>query len=185
MLTAKLESLTKSNQKKDTQICDLKSYIDYVHSKYPKVFEGEKAQYASFLASLQQANHSTSTGSLNSLNSMLSHSSSLFQQPSSLVGPNSPPDNGEQSSTNGKFKKRTSWLRSSFSRAFSRKLTQANANNQHTTAVFNSPEADLSGKNNRSCFLSDVEENGDADSVNKSINSSTFKYSLGHDLGNY
>ncbi|CAF0722042.1 unnamed protein product [Brachionus calyciflorus] len=108
-ISLKLQNETKNSQRKDTLINELKAYIDYIQNKYPKVFENEKAPKTIVL------NRQNSNESLNSLNSMFSQRS--YQSSSSAH-----PDGHDTFS-----KKKKSWLRSSFNKAF-RKNVNKNEN---------------------------------------------------------
>ena len=85
---------------KDKKINELKSYLEILCSKYPKIFENEK------LTPLVRHNSTESMASLNSVYSQRS-----FQSTS------------EVETNNGK--KKRSWLRSSFIKAFNRKKKQS------------------------------------------------------------
>ena len=131
-MSTKLQNESKTAQKKDTIISDLKSYIDHLYLKYPKVFEGEKIAPLSPL----NLNRHNSNESLNSLNSMFSHRS--YQ--SSVVTTNT-----EFCSENFS-KKKKSWLRSSFNRAF-----------RKNSSRFKNESSDVKSIDGKS-YLSDVEE---------------------------
>ena len=159
LLNNKIHQLSQTNRKKDTIISDLKSYIDYIHGKYSKILESEKTQYLT-LQSLINNRHN-STDSLNSLNSMFSQRSYPYDSnQSGLLG----------DEDNKTPKKRSSWLRSSFSRAFSRKLN----NKQNSPKSINNESPGLDNSKN---ILSDVDEN-ETDSIHsnslarKSLNKS-------------
>lgn len=131
-MSTKLQNENKNSQKKDAIIGELRSYIDHLQIKYPKILEGEKnAPLSPF-----NLNRHNSNESLNSLNSMISHRS--YQ--SSVITTNTEPCNDNFS------KKKKNWLRSSFSRAF-RKNSSRYKNE-------NSENKNIDGKS----YLSDVEE---------------------------
>jgi hypothetical protein len=84
----------------DKLINELRTYLDLLGNKYPKVFENEK------LTSLIRHNSTESMTSLNSIYSQRSFQSTS-EVDTSLLG----------------FKKKRNWFRSSFIKAFNRKAT--------------------------------------------------------------
>ena len=129
-MTLKLQKVTISAQKKDNLVNELKSYIEYIHNKYPKIIENEKQAFPlNFLI------RHNSTESINSMASQRSYQSLE-------VTANKP---SEENSAAKSSPKKRGWLRNSFSKAFNRK-----SNSQ----LKNQPNCDGGKK-----CLSDVDEN--------------------------
>ncbi len=153
---------------------ELKSYIDHLQLKHPNVFEGDKNPLPRCLASLNRHNSSESINSLNSMFSQKSYQSASLNHTvaSDLASVTDSVNNSPFSKSSNKNNK-MGWIRSSFSKAFSRKhqakLHAAKAAaacsetiNEHSASVSTS-SSDGGGQhqhNRKYVCLSDVDENG-------------------------
>lgn len=159
-------------------ISELKTYIDYIHNKYPKILETEKNSLPN---SLQVINRHNSTDSLTSLNSMFSHKSYQSNFTTFTTNTKSSELNNHNSATFdiNKSKKR-SWLRSSFNKAFNRKQNQNNKQKMNETS-----DVLQNILSTEKLCLSDVEENVSLkNQLNATLNTQQ-KYSEYEEISHY
>lgn len=133
-LTFKLQKVSINLQKKDNLIIELKAYIEYLHTKYSKVFDSNDKQALPLNSILNRQN---STESINSLNSMFSQRS--CQTTTTTVTTTATNNNAEPSTP----KKRSNWLRSSFKKAFNRKSSTSAENSADSTNTNKQQKSDV------------------------------------------
>lgn len=134
-LTFKLQKVSINLQKKDNLIIELKAYIEYLHTKYSKVFDSNDKQALPLNSILNRQN---STESINSLNSMFSQRS--CQTTTTTVTTTATNNNNAEPSTP---KKRSNWLRSSFKKAFNRKSSTSAENSADSTNTNKQQKSDV------------------------------------------
>lgn len=106
-LTRKIHTISLNSQNKDKIINELKSYLDILANKYPKIFEAEKIQIPQTSLTTNTLIRHNSTESMSSINSLFSHQSLQVTS--------------EHDQSGHLFKKKRNWFRSSFTKAFQRK----------------------------------------------------------------
>ncbi|XP_036427154.1 neuron navigator 1 isoform X2 [Colossoma macropomum] len=112
LMTARLQSLSVSSEQKDSELHDLRETIEVLKSKNTEaqaIIHGALSEPESTPKELQ-INRQNSSESISSMNSITSHSSM-----------------GSLKEQDAKKKKKKSWLRSSFNRAFSKKGSKSYA----------------------------------------------------------
>ncbi|XP_037390979.1 neuron navigator 1 isoform X3 [Pygocentrus nattereri] len=112
LMTARLQSLSVSSEQKDTELQDLRETIEVLKSKNTEaqtIIHGALSEPDSTPNELQ-INRQNSSESISSMNSITSHSSM-----------------GSLKEQDAKKKKKKSWLRSSFNKAFSKKGSKSYA----------------------------------------------------------